>query len=399
MVGISKLYCSAVEPSDVLRYGRKSNRLPSHLLQFAEDKKPVVVFNCTKACNLKCVHCYSGSEGQKGENELSTGQAKTVIDDLHSFGSPVLLFSGGEPLTRGDILTLLEYTVSKGMRAVLSTNGTLITPKLAGKLAQIGLSYVGVSLDGLEETHDTFRRSQGAFKKALKGITACLEQGIKVGIRFTINLQNYQTIPGLFALLEEYNIPRICFYHLVTTGRASSLTGDRLTWAQSREAVDMIIDHTRALYEKGLSPEVLTVDNHCDAPYLYMRMVREKHPGAAKVLELLKYNQGNSSGVGIGCVSWDGEVYPDQFHRTCSLGNVQTKPFSAIWTGLDQPLMKKLKHKKDYVTGRCASCAWLAVCAGNFRARAEAMTGDLWASDPACYLTEKEISFIPGEPV
>lgn len=391
MVGISKLYCNAIETSDVLRYGRKSNRLPSHLLQFSEDKKPVVVFNCTKMCNLKCVHCYSGSDGQKGTGELSTEQAKHLIDDLHSFGSPVLLFSGGEPLMRADILTLLEYTVSKGMRAVLSTNGTLITRETAEKLAKLGLSYVGVSLDGLEETHDSFRMQKGAFEKALRGISNCLEHRIKVGIRFTINSSNYHQIPGLFALLEEYKIPRICFYHLVTTGRAGNLTSDRLTLEQTRQTVDTIIDKTRALYDKGLKPEVLTVDNHCDGPYLYLRMLREQHPGAEEVFKLLQYNRGNSSGVGIGCVSWDGEVYPDQFHRTLSLGNVTGRPFSTIWTDLDNPVLKKLKHKKEHVTGRCSDCKYLDICAGNFRARAEALTGDLWASDPACYLTDDEI--------
>ncbi|MEA3367442.1 MAG: SPASM domain-containing protein, partial [Planctomycetota bacterium] len=138
-------------------------------------------------------------------------------------------------------------------------------------------------------------------------------------------------------------------------------------------------------------PEVLTVDNHADGPYLVLRMQREGHPRAADALQLLEMNQGNQSGRGIGCVSWDGAVHPDQFWRHVTLGNVRERPFSEIWTDTSDPLLAKLKDKRPHVTGRCAACRWLDVCGGNFRVRAEAATGDLWAPDPACYLTDEEI--------
>ncbi|MEQ8162223.1 MAG: radical SAM protein, partial [Smithellaceae bacterium] len=163
MIGISKLYCGAVEPSDVLRYGRQSDKLPSHLLQFSADKKPVVVWNMTRRCNLKCIHCYSNSADIDYADELTTDEGKELITDLAAFGSPVILFSGGEPLMRRDLFELARYATEKGMRAVISTNGTLITNEVAAKLKEIGLSYVGVSLDGLEKTHDRFRGKKGAF--------------------------------------------------------------------------------------------------------------------------------------------------------------------------------------------------------------------------------------------
>ena len=179
MIGISKLYCGTVEPSDALRYGRESSQLPSHLLQFSADKRPVVVWNVTQQCNLKCVHCYAHAKATGGRDELSTRQGKELIDDLAQFGVPVLLFSGGEPLVREDLPELAAYAVQNGMRAVISTNGTLITPETARVLKDIGLSYVGISLDGMKDINDRFRGVDGAFDAALEGISNCQAAGIK----------------------------------------------------------------------------------------------------------------------------------------------------------------------------------------------------------------------------
>jgi 12,18-didecarboxysiroheme deacetylase len=391
MIGISKLYCGAVEASDPLRYGRHSARLPSHLLQFSEDKKPVVVWNVGQRCNLKCIHCYSHSQNREYSGELTTKEGRVLIEDLARMGSPVILFSGGEPFLREDLLDLALVATDQGMRAVISTNGTLITREKAKALKRIGLSYVGVSLDGMEETHDRFRGVKGSFGAALRGIRYCQEAGIKVGLRFTINRRNAQDVSQIFDLLEKEKIPRVCFYHLVYAGRGSRLIEEDLDHGETRRVVDLIMDRTRDLHLRNQPVEVLTVDNHADGPYLYLRMVREGSPGAPGVLELLRMNGGNSSGVGIGCVSWDGSVHADQFWRHYSFGNVRQRPFSEIWTDLGNPLMARLKEKKRHVKGRCASCRWLEVCGGNFRVRAEAATEDLWAPDPACYLTEEEI--------
>ncbi|MHB0938202.1 MAG: 12,18-didecarboxysiroheme deacetylase [Armatimonadota bacterium] len=391
MIGISKLYCGTVEASDVLRYGRKSKELPSHLLQFSQDKKPVVVWNVGQRCNLRCVHCYAHSRDIDYSGELNHEEGLRLIDDLAQFGAPVLLFSGGEPLMHPRILELIAYAREKGMRAVISTNGTLITPELAEKLKAFGLSYVGISLDGLEETNDRFRGMKGAFAAALAGVRNCREAGIKVGLRFTMNRKNVHDLNGIFDLLEEEKIPRICFYHLVYAGRGTKLVADALTAEESRRAVDLIIDRTAQMHSDGFPAEVLTVDNHCDGPYLYQRLLSEGSERADEVLQLLKMNGGNSSGVGIGCVSWDGEVYADQFWRHHSFGNVRQRPFSEIWTDLSEPLMAGLKDRKKCLHGRCAECKWLDICNGNFRVRAEAVTGDEWAPDPACYLTDEEI--------
>jgi len=392
MIGVSKLYCGAVEPGDVLRYhDRRAQDLPAHLLQFSTDKKPVVVWNITKQCNLKCLHCYAKATAGPAPNELTHEEGLALLRDLKDFGVPVVLFSGGEPLMRPDLFELIDRTVTHGMRAVLSTNGTLITPEVAQSLKTLSLSYVGLSLDGIGPTHDKFRGLSGAFAAALAGVRHCQEAGLKVGLRFTVSRLNYQEVSAIFDLVEDYNIPRICFYHLVYAGRGTKLVEEALTHTETRELVDLICARTRRLFDAGQSVEVLTVDNHADGPYLYLKLLQEDPQRAAEVLVLLQMNEGNNSGRGIGCVSWDGEVHADQFWRHHSFGNVRRRLFSQIWSDMSDELLARLKNKKRYVTGRCAACRWLDLCAGNLRVRAEALTGDLWAPDPACYLTDEEI--------
>ena len=378
MISISRLCCGTAETMDSLRYGSEKH------------KRPVVVWNMTRRCNLNCIHCYSSSQNIKYSNELTTDEGKNLISDLAAFGSPVLLFSGGEPMIREDLPELAEFAVDQGMRVVLSTNGTLLTRELASTFKKIGVSYIGVSIDGMEKTHDGFRGVEGAFDMTLRGIRICRDEGIKVGMRVTMNRKNIGDIPALFELMEKENIPRACFYHLVYSGRGSRLVKEDLSQDEKRRVLDLIMDKTMDLFNRGKPKEILTVDNHADGPYVYMRLLEEDPERASEAMSLLMVNEGNSSGSGIGCVSWDGEVHADQFWRGVSFGNVRERPFSIIWMDTSNELMFKLKDRKKYVKGRCADCRWLDICGGNFRARAEAVTGDIWAPDPACYLTEKE---------
>lgn len=392
MIGISKLYCGAVEVGDILRYHRDSRILPAHLLQFSCDKKPVVVWNMTRRCNLRCIHCYAEAKNESDNNELSTSEAKAMIDDLASFGVPVLLFSGGEPFLRHDLVELVAYAAGAGIRTVVSTNGTLIDGETAWALKSSGIAYVGVSIDGTEETNDRFRGVRGAFSAAMEGIRRCREAGIKVGLRFTVNRRNVREIPVIFDLIDHHDIERLCIYHLVYAGRGSHLIHEALSPGETRTLLNLVMDRTQELFSRGKRPEVLTVDNHADGPFVYLRLLREDPERAAEVLALLKMNAGNSSGQGIGCISWDGEVHPDQFWRNISLGNIRVKPFSTIWSDGNEPFLTQLRNRKAYLMGRCATCRWLDICNGNFRARAEAATGNMWAPDPACYLTDHEIA-------
>ncbi len=255
---------------------------------------------------------------------------------------------------------------------------------------------MGISLDGVRETNDKFRGVAGAFDAAMDGLRNCMKENIKVGLRFTINKKNYNDIPAIFDIIEEEGIPRVCFYHLVYAGRGSKLVEDDLSHEESRKVLDLIMDRTKALHDKGMPVEVLTVDNHCDGPYVYLRLLKEDPERAKEVYDLLMMNQGNSTGIGIGCVSWDGSVHADQFWRHYSFGNVKDRKFSEIWTDTSDELMAGLKDRKPLIKAnadRCAKCKWFDICNGNFRVRAEAIYCHVWADDPACYLTEEGVGY------
>lgn len=382
MVGISKLYFGTIEESDRLRYRKGAHR------------KPIVVWNCTPACNLACSHCYAACAGE--QKVLTTEQARAVIDDLAAFQVPVLLFSGGEPFARPDIRALAAYAKEKGLRVTFSTNGTLIDDATADWIRDLGVAYVGISIDGTEAIHDAFRRRPGAYQLALDAIRRLRARSVKVGLRVTMTRDNVRAIPDIFALMRAERVPRICLYHLVYTGRGKEIAATDLDHAEARAALDTIVAETKACFDADFPVEVLTVDNPCDGIALYLRMKAECHPNADRAHDLLALNGGNSSGEGIACISWDGTVYPDQFWRNHPVGNVLETPFSEIW-GNPPPgsLLDLLRHKKEHVKGRCRACRWLDLCGGNFRARGEAVTGDIWGEDPTCFLTDDEIR-MPG---
>ena len=389
MIGITTLYAGRNTPSDGLRYGRQrldgirasdvvTNTPPAH----AGARRPVVVWNVGRRCNLHCVHCYSDSENRAYPGELTTEQGFALLDDLADFRIPVLLLSGGEPLMRPDLFELIAYARSRGIRTTLSTNGTLITADVAARLRAHEVSYVGISLDGIGATNDRFRGHKGAFDKAMAGFRHCKAVDQRVGLRMTLTKRNCQDLDSIFDFIEAEEIDRACFYHLVYSGRGNS--ADELTPEVARAAVDTILRRTRDFADRGLRKEIFTVDNHADGPYLYLKLLQEDPGRAAEVLSLLQWNGGglHSSGVGIADIDF--------------LGNVKDRPFSEIWQDLSDPLLAGLRNRAPLLTGRCAACKWKEVCGGSFRVRALQVHGDPWAEDPGCYLTDEECGIVPA---
>lgn len=393
MISVTKLLTGKEEFGDRLRYGSDSSR---QSYGTAKGKGPVVVWNSTRRCNLNCIHCYANATHGFNPDELTHDEAISFIKDLSEFKVPVLLFSGGEPLLRDDIFNLIHYAELKGIRPVISTNGTLITPEIAKKIKDHGVGYVGVSLDGAGENNDRFRGMQGAFKKAIEGIRNCIKIGQRVGLRFTISKETYGSLWEIFNLIEKEQIPRICFYHLAYSGRGINIKDNDVSKTQSRNAIDLIISKTLEFHGKGLDIEILTVDNHSDGVYIY-NWARKNFPERAEhIFELLKNNGGNRSGMAIGSIDWEGNVYPDQFTMNVNLGNVKERKFSEIWKDETNPVLSGLRNRKALLEGRCSKCRWIDLCNGNLRARAT-LSGSLWASDPACYLTDNEIGLKGGK--
>ena len=395
MISVTKLLFATEYFGDSLRYTDNAHKARNGV---REGMGPVVVWNSTRTCNLKCRHCYMSSEAKKYQNELTTAEAKQFIDDLADFNVPVLLFSGGEPLIRPDFFELADYAAKKGVRPTLSTNGTLITPEVARKIKDIGVGYVGISLDGLREVNDKFRGKAGAFEAAMNGIKNCVAVDQRVGLRFTINHHNIQELENIFDFIEEENINRVCFYHLVYSGRGNQMMDEDVTAEESRRAMDIIIRRTRDFEERGLKKEILTVDNHCDGVYMYLKALQEgKDELAQQIKKYIAMNGGNRSGMAFAEVDPLGYVHPDQFTQHHTFGNVRERKFGDIWQDTTNPIMAGLKDRKPLLKGRCSKCKFLDNCSGNFRTRAEARTGYFWESDPSCYLTDEEIGITGAE--
>lgn len=396
MLPVTKLLCEDVAPAEVAALGDDPRRLPPSLLHFARQKRPVVVWSLTRACNLLCIHCYASARRQPFPDELSTAEGEALLNDLAGMGVPTVIFSGGEPLLRPDLFHLARYARGLGLRTVLSTNGTLIDDETARQIRAAGFQYVGVSLDGLTEVHDRVRGQPGAFKAALEGLRRCRELGVKVGIRFTVHKLNRDELPGVLELVTQEGIHRVCIYHLAYAGRGERLRSFALAPQETRQAVDWVFDWAMDRHRSGRPVEVLTVDNHADNAYLYLRLLRSAPQRAEQAYRLLLWNGGNQSGVAVASITPRGDVCADQFSWHYSFGNLREKPFSAIWEDVTEPRLRLLRHRQQHLKGRCRHCRFLSICNGNLRARAERYFGDFLAPDPACYLTDEEVGIRPG---
>ncbi|MQA75986.1 MAG: radical SAM protein [Solirubrobacterales bacterium] len=390
MLSVSRLLTGTVGPQDALRYGRVSERGPAHLLHFSRDKKPVVVWNATRRCNLHCAHCYSDSRDRFYPGELTTREGRHLITDLAAFGAPTLLLSGGEPLMRPDLLELARAAREAGLRTVLSTNGTLLDAAAAREVAEAGFSYVGVSIDGIGPLHDKLRGKRGAFDQALRGVQAASAAGLRTGLRFTLHALNRPDLGAIFELAERERVDRLCVYHLAYAGRGERLRRFDLEPDETRRAVEEIFDRAEDLARRGIGLEVLTVDNPADNVLLLMRVRRTQPERAAEVERLLRWNGGNQSGIAVACVDPVGRVHPDQFSWEVTVGHVRASPFGEIWSSAN-PMLRRYRRRPRRLRGRCASCRFYALCNGGLRARAVSATGDFAAPDPACYLSDAEV--------
>lgn len=386
MINLTRLYTGIEQPADSLRYGTGRPQFSS-----ASERRPVVVWNITRRCNLHCMHCYSNSESKFYDGEMSFDECREVIDDLASFGVPALLLSGGEPMMHPEFFAIARYASERGLRLTLSTNGTMITREAAYSLRQIGFAYVGISLDGIGADHDYFRGRTGTFDRAVDAFRRCKKVGQKVGLRLTLSRHTIDNLDGILDFIEVEDIPRVCFYHLVFSGRGAGL--QTVEPERVRESLDKILARIKKWQAQGVTREVLTVDQPADGAYLYMQMQRENPERAENILDLLKWNGGgaNSSGVGIANIDSHGNVHPDQFWQTHTIGSVRERPFSEIWTSSQDEILTGLRDRVNRLKGRCSNCRFLNICGGGFRVRAAQVHNDPWAPDPSCYLSDREI--------
>ncbi len=359
--------------------------------------KPVVIWNLTRRCNLKCRHCYTVSADVDFPGELSHQQAMDTLDDLDRFGIPALILSGGEPLDRKDLFDLAARARPMVRMLALSTNGTKIHGENADRVAEAGFDYVGISIDGIGATNDWFRGVEGAFSDALRGVRECKKRGIKVGLRFTLTESNHRHLPDLLQLCDDEGVDKFYLSHLVYAGRGDKNRGEDAAHQRSRRAMDVLIERSWAGAADGFPLDIVTGNNDADAVH-FLNWVERNFDAAehANVRDHLEAWGGNSSGLGVANIDTQGNVHPDTYWSDYTIGNVKKTPFSELWTGPD-PMLAKLRTRPRPLKGRCGACAYQAVCGGNTRIRALQLTGDPWAEDPACYLSDAEIGVAEGD--
>ena len=364
-----------------------------------QSSGPVVIWNLIRRCNLTCKHCYALSADHEYAGELDWNEVVKVMDDLKAFRVPVLILSGGEPLMRPDIFDIANRSRAMGFYTGLSTNGTLIDAPMADRIASTGFDYVGISLDGLRETHDRFRRQGGAFDRSLAAVRLLRERGVKVGLRYTMTALNAHDFAPLLDLMRSERVDKFYFSHLNYAGRGNIHRGQDAQHLATRDALDRLFERAWDAACRCLDEEYVTGNNDADGPYL-LQWVQARYPRWADALrERLVAWGGNSSGVNVANIDNLGHVHPDTMWWHHTIGDVRQRPFSEIWSDTSEPLMAGLKAFPRPVQGRCASCQHIAICGGNTRTRAQQLTGNPWAEDPGCYLSDEEIGAVAGSDV
>lgn len=356
---------------------------------------PVVIWNLIRRCNLRCKHCYSTSLDIDFKDELTTEQIKTTIDDLKVAQVPVLILSGGEPLLRSDIYEITEYAKQKGFYLALSTNGTLINEDNIEAIKAAEYQYVGISIDGLEEFHDEFRRQKGSFKTSMHAIKLCKDAGIKVGMRLCLTRENFADLPAMLDLMEENRVDKFYLSHLNYSGRGKRSAENDAMFRMTKEAMTLLYERAWSHISQGIETDFVTGNNDADGPFLLQWATKkfgESNPEAIANLKQRLINWGgNASGVNVANIDNTGTIHPDTYWWNHPIGNVKTEKFSDVWKNTQDPLMLGFRQSPRPVKGRCAKCEYLNICGGNTRTRAFAQTGDAWSEDPGCYLEDNEI--------
>lgn len=347
----------------------------------------LVVWDITYACNLRCKHCYA-TAGKPLSDELTTEEAKEVIDKLDKAGVPIIAFSGGEPLVRPDILELTRYAADKGTYVAVASNGTLITKEKAEEMKKAGIQFVQISLDGADaETHNSFRGVPGAFEKTIEGIKNCVKEGFFVNIATTATHYNYKEIPEIIDLCEKLGVNWFMAYNFVPTGRGKSIKKTDLTPEEREELLEMLWGKL-----KTSKVNVLTT-----APQ-FARVALEKELGDQKIIPTHFYTldlKGKLADLaefigGCGCGRFYCAIRPNGNIDPCvffplTIGNIKNDDFEEIW---DKNKVFTELRNKDILDPNCGNCDYRYYC-GGCRARAYGYFGDYLAPDPGCINNKK----------
>jgi radical SAM protein with 4Fe4S-binding SPASM domain len=328
-----------------------------------------VYWESTAGCNLRCIHCRRLDVLDKPDpNELSTEQAKALIDEVATFGRPVFIFSGGEPLVRQDIFELAAYAKAKGLPIALATNGTLVDEVLARRMKDVGIYYTSVSLDGSQaSTHDFFRGA-GAYEKTLLGMRYMQEAGIKVQVNFTVTKMNVQEVPKVYEITRQNKCIALYLFLLVPVGCGVQIADDQML-------TSVEVENWLKWVAKKDQEGPLPLKAIC-APHFF----RVEHESLGKEdAEIPSDRKGCLAGLHMCFITHKGDVYPCGY-LPLSAGNILTQPFRQIWD--ESGLFRSLRDS-SLLSGRCGACDFKDVC-GGCRARGFYAYGNVLAEEPYC---------------
>jgi AdoMet-dependent heme synthase len=346
-----------------------------------------IAWEATGRCNLNCIHCRCDAGMEAGEGDLTTDEAKRMIDDIAAYAKPVMVLSGGEPLMRRDIFEIAAYGTDKGLRMCMATNGTMINDKVCADMQASGIRMVSLSLDGsTAEIHDDFRKQKGAFAGTLRGADYLKKHGIPFLINSSFTKRNQEDIPNVYRLAKEMGATAWYMFMIVPTGRGEEIMSELISAEDYEEILDW---HFRAELEE---PDMMMRPT-CAPHYYRITLQRSKEEDIDYERRNLSFSTGGAKGCiaaqVIALITQTGDVQPCSYFPT-SAGNVKTQSFKDIWE--NSALFRSLRDFSSY-KGRCGECEYINVC-GGCRARADAIHGDYLAEEPFCnyvpYKTRKK---------
>ena len=335
----------------------------------------LVAWETTRNCNLACVHCRASAEHGPFSGELDTRASFRLLDQIAEVGEPIVILTGGEPLLRPDIFDIAKYGTGKGLRMVMAPNGTLITEKTAGQMADAGIKRISVSLDGAtKESHDRFRGVEGAFEGALRGIRLVKDAGIEFQINTTITKTNLDEIPKIQELAIKSGAVAHHIFLLVPTGRGKYIVDQEINAAEYENTLNWFYD------QREKTP--LQLKATC-APHYYrilrQRAKKDGRPVTFKTHGMDAVTRGCLAGTGFCFISHQGIVQPCGF-LNINCGDITKSSFADVWDSSDVFLSLR---NFDNLKEKCGKCEFRKVC-GGCRARAYEATGDFLAEEPLC---------------
>ncbi|MFC1496897.1 radical SAM protein [Verrucomicrobiota bacterium] len=354
------------------------NPVKKEIILMINNNLRLVFWELTARCNLKCQHCRAEAQDDFVEGELSTEEIIKTAREIREDADPILILTGGEPLTRKDFFTIAEECTKLFTRVAIATNGTLVDDPIAEKIVKTGIQRASISLDGAKrKTHDAFRGLPGSYNDALNGFDALKKAGVSVQINATITKHNLNELEDLLNLAQDRGADAFHVFMLVPVGCGVKISEDvRLTSEEFEKSLRWLFDKSLELKDK------IHIKATCAPQYYRIMRQISKEKGIqlqSHAHGMRAMTRGCLAGSAVCFISRTGDVQPCGYLPVC-VGNIRERKLGEIWQ--DSEVFAALRDPAR-LKGKCGACEYKRVCEG-CRARAFAKTGDYLDEEPDC---------------